>query len=286
MSDLQTAASTPSDLRDRAAAVALAAAEHAGVEIRLLHSVPELEAASRLTAEIWSDTEAKAPASMLRALAHAGNFVAGALRGTELVGISIAFFGRDGDATHLHSHITGIDSRFQNRSLGFALKQYQRWWALEQGADTVQWTADPLVRRNLYFNLIKLGATVVAYYPDFYGSIPDGVNGSGESDRVLFSWDLGSLRAQAAADGHLPESLVEDATVVLQPDADGNPVLAPAADAAVRVWIPEDVVRMRHDDPDRACAWREAVRDAVGDCLRQGYRAEAITRDGWCIMAR
>ena len=120
----------------------------------------------------------KAPAALLRALSHAGNFVAGAFAEGELVGVSIAFFGREGDDLHVHSHITGVDPRLQNRSLGFALKQFQRSWALEHGASSVRWTADPLVRRNLYFNLCKLGATVVDYHPDFYGPLLDGVNGA------------------------------------------------------------------------------------------------------------
>jgi predicted GNAT superfamily acetyltransferase len=282
-------ATKPSDVRARAASVALAAAAHAGVEIRMLDSVAEFEASSRLIALIWGDAEdaePKAPSAMLRALSHAGNFVAGAFHRNELVGVSIAFFGREGEATHLHSHITGIDGRFQNRSLGFALKQFQRSWALDRGTESIQWTADPLVRRNLYFNLIKLGANAVAYYPDFYGAILDGVNGDQDSDRVLLTWELASDRAVQAAEGHLPVPVDGDAAIVLGPDGDGRPVLTRADGPRLRVWVPEDIVQMRQDDPARALAWREALRDAVGDCLAQGYRAEAITRDGWCILAR
>jgi hypothetical protein len=43
---------------------------------------------------------------------------------------------------------------------------------------------------------------------------------------------------------------------------------------------------MRHDDPERARAWREALREAIGGSLAAGYRAESITRDGWCILRR
>jgi predicted GNAT superfamily acetyltransferase len=284
------ATTTPGDVRAKAASVARAAAADAGVEIHLLDSVPEFQAASRLIATIWNDgedAEEKAPVAMLRALSHAGNFVGGAFRGDELVGVSIGFFGRDAESMHVHSHITGIDSRHQNKSLGFALKQFQRAWALAQGADRIQWTADPLVRRNLHFNLMKLGATVVDYYPDFYGSILDGVNGDGESDRVLINWDLASFRALRAADGLTLESpLDEAAATILRPDEDGNPVLEPVDAAALRVWVPEDIVEMRQEDPARAHAWRESLRAAVGGCLGKGYRAEAITRDGWYMLTR
>ncbi|MFZ0341900.1 MAG: hypothetical protein WAL31_06160, partial [Gaiellaceae bacterium] len=170
MADLQTATSTHStELAAGAAATALSAANQAGVEIRLLDSVAEFEAASRLVGRIWSDDDPKAPAALLRALSHAGNFVAGAFSEADLVGVSIAFLGQEGDHLHVHSHITGVDPRLQNRSLGFALKQFQRSWALAHGTSSIRWTADPLVRRNLYFNLCKLGASIVDYYPDFYG---------------------------------------------------------------------------------------------------------------------
>src|SRR5215813_11766829 len=108
VTDLQSATSDlASELAASAAATALSAADHAGVEIRLLDSVSEFEAASRLIGHIWSDDDPKAPATLLRALAHAGNFVAGAFSQAGLVGVSIGFFGQDGDEFHLHSHITG-----------------------------------------------------------------------------------------------------------------------------------------------------------------------------------
>jgi predicted GNAT superfamily acetyltransferase len=287
LTDLQTVTSKHSaELAATAAATALSAAGRAGVEIRLLESVAEFEAASRLVGYVWSDEDPKAPAALLRALAHAGNFVAGAFNETELVGISIAFFGQDGGHFHLHSHITGVDPRLQNRSLGFALKQFQRSWALAQGTSSIRWTADPLVRRNLYFNLCKLGATVVDYYPDFYGPLLDGVNGDGASDRVVLDWDLASPRAVEAANEPPLEAVVRPGAVVLSPGADGFPVVTPAQAETLLVAIPDDIVALRRSDPRQADAWREAVREVAGAALADGYRGEAITRDGWLLLNR
>lgn len=286
MTDLETAPTRLSpELAANAAATARSAADRAGVEIRLLDSVGEFEAASRLVAHIWSDDDPKAPATLLRALSHAGNFVAGAFGDGELVGVSIGFFGRDGDHFHLHSHITGIDPDLQNRSLGFALKQFQRSWALAHGASSIRWTADPLVRRNLYFNLCKLGATVIDYHPDFYGAVQDGVNGSGESDRVLLHWELASLRAVEAAD-QPPLEPMKRGTVVLEPGDDGSPVALPPGPDTLLVWIPDDIVSLRQSDPRESEAWREAVRQGISGALAVGYRGEAITRDGWLLLTR
>jgi predicted GNAT superfamily acetyltransferase len=77
------------------------AAQRAGVEVRVLDAVPDFEEASRLVSRIWRDDDPKAPASLLRALSHAGNFVAGAWRDGSLVGISLGFFGFEDDEFHL-----------------------------------------------------------------------------------------------------------------------------------------------------------------------------------------
>src|SRR5262249_8121441 len=157
--------------------------------------------------------------------------------------------------------------RFQNRSLGFALKQFQRSWALAHGAPSIRWTADPLVRRNLYFNLHKLGATIIDYHPDFYGPLLDGVNGAGESDRVLLHWQLSSLRAVEAAEGRPLEPAGGPGTVIVEPGDDGIPVTTPSDGETLRVWIPDDIVSLRTSNPVQAEAWREVIRRAIGSAL-------------------
>ena len=230
------------------------------------------------------------PTSLLRALVHAGNFVAGAFDGDRLVGVSLGFWGLDDDELHVHSHITGIDRPFQGRSLGFALKQFQRSWALERGARTVVWTADPLVRGNAYFNLVKLGAAMVAYHENFYGVLEDGLN-SGDSDRVVLRWDLASDRAVRAADGALDEPAAPGGRVVLRAGPDFRPVTDGARGDRLLAWVPEDIVRVREEDPELARAWRRALRDTVGarprrrvprrgDHARRLARAAAMRLEG------
>lgn len=262
------------------------AAQRAAVDVRSLDALSEFEEASRLISLIWNDDEPKAPAGLLRALSHAGNFVAGAWRGDDLVGISFGFFGLGDGELHLHSHITGIHPALQEQSVGFALKQFQRAWTLERGARTIEWTADPLVRRNMFFNLVKLGASLVAYHDDFYGRIVDGLNASEETDRVVVRWDLASDRAVAAADGLSAAPPARDGAVILRRDADGAPELVNGDGDTLLAWIPEDIVRLREVDSVAAHAWRRALRDAAGRRFSAGFRAEAITRDGWFVLTR
>ena len=278
--------SVPGDVRAQAAVSARRAAERAGIVVRTLETVAELDGASQLICRIWDDDgDPKAPTSLLKALVHADNFVAGAFAREELVGVSLGFLGLDDSELHLHSHITGIDRAYQSRSLGFALKQFQRSWALERDLRTILWTADPLVRGNAFFNLVKLGATMVAYHENFYGLLEDGLN-SGDSDRAVLRWDLTSSRAVDAAEGRAEEPSAKVGRVVLKADEDGAPATYDAEGDVLLAWLPESIVRIRAEDPERAETWRAALRSTVARALADGYRGESITRDGWLVLRR
>src|SRR5512132_4166933 len=113
-------------------ATSAAAAAAAGVVIHELRGHRELAAAQRLFEEIWRPAQGNPPpmtAELLRALAHAGNYVVGAFAGTRLVGASAGFFTTPPDPG-LHSHITGVAPGGQRHGAGFALKVHQRAWAL------------------------------------------------------------------------------------------------------------------------------------------------------------
>jgi predicted GNAT superfamily acetyltransferase len=204
--------------------------------------------------------------------------VAGAWADGELVGASAGFLGRTGDELHLHSHISGVVPEHQGSRVGYAIKQHQRDWTLERGITVIEWTFDPLVRRNAYFTLTKLGAVVVGYEDDFYGSMRDAINAGDETDRALARWDL-------AAPPPSPVD-VSGAAVILQADEAGRPVVDASADPVLRAWIPEDHGALRERDPEGARAWRHALRDTVGVALQRGHIATEMTRDGWYTLVR
>jgi predicted GNAT superfamily acetyltransferase len=215
---------------------------------------------------------------LLRALAHAGNYVAGAWIDDELIGVSAGFFGHRDGTVYLHSHISGVAPDHQGGHVGSALKEHQRAWALERGITTIEWTFDPLVRRNAYFNLAKLGALVVGYEADFYGSMRDAINAGDETDRAVARWDLDA--------GARPTVDATNAAVILRPDHDGGPVVESGATSVLRAWIPRDHLQLRERDPEAAVSWRQALRDSVGSAIKRGYVAVDMTRDGWYTLVR
>lgn len=277
-----------------AAAAARAAARAAGLEVRCLEEVAELSAVADFLTAVWSRRPEDRPMApeLLRGLAVAGNYVAGAHRGDDLVAASVGFLGRDGAGhPHLHSHISGVVSGERGAGVGFALKLHQRAWALAREVATVVWTYDPLVRRNAYFNLTKLGGRLVEYRPHFYGPMDDGFNAGDETDRGVVEWRLCAGEVVAAAAGHprhvdAGELLDTGAKIVLDIGTGGAPVIREARAAVLLARVPGDIVAVRRDDPALALEWRRALRETVGAAISDGAEATAVTRDGWYVVER
>ena len=135
-----------------------AAALAAGVTVREVADLVELEDVVRLYSAIWGrDANPPMTVELLRAFTKAGNYVGGAFEDGRLVGACVGFFHAPAEDA-LHSHIAGVAPSLNGRHVGFALKLHQRAWALLRGVSEIAWTFDPLVSRNAYFNLVKLGA--------------------------------------------------------------------------------------------------------------------------------
>ncbi|MFD7154945.1 GNAT family N-acetyltransferase [Kribbella sp. NPDC059898] len=256
----------------------------AGVTVRSLDTLPELDAACALFGRIWRTGEFSppVPADLLRALSKAGGYVHGAFAGDVMVGACVGFFGAPGRGS-LHSHITGVLP--QRRGVGYALKLHQREWALAQGAREISWTFDPLIRRNAYFNLGKLAADAVEYLPNFYGRIDDAINASDDTDRLLARWRLTDPAVVAACNGQ-PRVLDAGPSVALGITALGRPAAGRVDGRVVRVAVPPDIEALRSTDPEAAAEWRAAVRDVLGGLLADGARIRGFDRSGWYVVDR
>jgi len=279
-------------LREQAMQAADDAAHAAGVTIRDLHEMDELIDAGELFDETWEvHGESLVHSNLARALTHAGNFYAGAFAGDRLLGAVVGFLGMRGERPHLHSHVLAVRQSEERRGVGFALKQYQRAWALSRGLSEVYWTFDPLVRRNAFFNLSKLGAEIVEYHVNFYGAMSDGMNAGDESDRVLIRWRTDSERAVEASEGFNTGPDVdrlrrEGAAVLLGLNGDGTPALGGFDAPVLLCRVPDSIVDTRRSDPALGAAWREALRVSMGRVLSEGYAATAMSRTGWYVLER
>ena len=212
--------------------------------------------------------------STIQAIDHAGNTVLVAIdeddpdaAGAPL-GATLGFLGWAG-GLHLHSHMNAVDPSARGRGIGVALKLRQRAVCLAHGVTEMRWTYDPLIRRNARLNLVRLGAEVVAFHPDFYGVLDDAITGRDRSDRFEVRWRLDAPRtARALAGGAVPEwraegglTLVADYEAVRAGDPAAAARLRDASRAAFAVLAADPGLRVdldangdyvfTRDDPDR-----------------------------------
>jgi predicted GNAT superfamily acetyltransferase len=252
-----------------------------------LSELDDLRELAELFAAVWGrPSEPPINSDLLRALAHSGNYLAGTRSEGRLIGGIVGWLGgHPPHDLHMHSHILGVVPGVEARGLGFALKQHQRRWCLERSIGAVEWTFDPLVRRNAYFNLTKLGAEASRYLVDFYGAMDDGINAGDESDRILIRWELTSEKATQAADGKPAEPAVDEgAARILVVGQHEEPVTQDLHGRTALLQVPDDIVALRRRAPELARAWRHAVRAGLGDAMSAGYRVAAVTRDGWYVL--
>jgi predicted GNAT superfamily acetyltransferase len=256
-----------------------------------LTEIEDLRKLEDLFAEVWGRPgEPTLTSDVLKALAHSGNYVCGAYAGARLVGGLVGWFGGvPPHELHLHSHILGVVGGSEAHGLGFELKQHQRRWCLEREVKVIEWTTDPLVRRNAYFNLTKLGAEAHRYLVNVYGEMTDGINAGEESDRLLITWRLESESAEAAAAGRAAEPKMDQlwhdgAEAVLVVGRGGEPVASSSTARVLLCEVPDDIVSVRRSDPAIARAWRVALRKAFTEAIESGYEVSGATRSGWYVL--
>ena len=183
--------------------------------------------------------------NLLQAMIHSGAYLSGAFVDGECVGAAFAFPATTG-GLHLHSHMTAVLDSFRDKGIGYALKVDQYKWAKQNNYKEITWTFDPLVARNAKLNVLKLGVDISAYYPNFYGDMPDELNAGDESDRVM---------ASLKVVGDTPTSR----SVISTPDK-----------SAVLIAIPDDIVAIRGKDLAENLRWRRSVRDEFVSALARG----------------
>ena len=207
------------------------------IQVRRLETLIEQNLGRQIFDETWAmDSGTEITPNLLQAMVHSGAYLSGAFIGDKCVGAAFAFPATT-EGLHLHSHMTAVLDDYRDQGIGYALKIDQWHWAKKNNYKEITWTFDPLVARNAKLNLIKLGVDISAYYPNFYGDMPDALNAGDESDRVMASWKV-------AGDQPIAKSIITN------PD-----------ESDTLVKIPEDIVGIRNKDISENLKWRHKVRE-------------------------
>ena len=146
--------------------------------------------------------------------------------------------------------------------IGAMLKHHQWQWARENGFATITWSFDPLVRRNAWFNMIKLGAQVTGYFQNFYGELDDGINAGEQSDRVLVRWNVLNSKT--------PQSLG----------------LVDVRDGDVVIATPVDIETLRKVDKQQAQQWRAEQRALFLDAVHDGYQVRGLNAEYSYVLSK
>jgi predicted GNAT superfamily acetyltransferase len=259
----------------RAWDLARAAAEAAVVDLRPLNSLEQFDDALGIMEATWGAFQLP-PREVITALAHSGNVPLGAYDGDRLVGFVLGWAGVDDGGLHVHSHMLATLPGRRHRGVGYALKLGQRAQALDQGIHVARWTFDPLVARNAWLNLGKLGAVADRFGRAFYGEMTDEINRGDRTDRLVIRWDLDPDPVpRKTVPGGLPTVLAAEGDADAPVPVQGS---APAASGAV-VEIPREHLDLRRRDADLASRWRDATAEALERCFGAGLIAGAFDRD-------
>jgi predicted GNAT superfamily acetyltransferase len=225
------------------------------VTIRHCQGIKEFEDCIRVERETWKSSDIDVvPLPLFVVASETGGQVLGAFCGSELVGFTLAIAGWRGTKPFLHSHMTAVLDAYQNHHIGRRLKLFQRKEALASGIRLVEWTFDPLVTRNAYFNLARLGAVARRYLPNAYGITTSPLHGPLPTDRLVAEWHLASPRVRRIVAGRHSK----------------------ISSRAARIEIPSDADELRHTDPAEALKVLSRVRIEFADWFERGYAATAV----------
>ena len=172
------------------------------IKINLIETPEEMRLVEQLQREVWPGSETDVvPLHMLITVVHNGGLVLGAFVDEKLIGFILGFPGLestpDGPRPKHCSHMMGIHPDHRDGGIGFALKRAQWQMVRHQSLDHITWTYDPLLSRNAYLNIAKLGAVCSTYRRSEYGEMRDGLNAGLPSDRFQVDWWINTLRVES-----------------------------------------------------------------------------------------
>lgn len=231
--------------------------------IRECQTLDELKACVALQREVFALPEIEiSPVRHFIVSKNAGGFTLGAYDKGELIGFVLSISAVLRGERAIYSHMTAVRKGYQGSGIGARLKWAQRERALSEGIQYIKWTFQPVLARNAFFNLEKLGAEIREYEPNFYGTdYPAGQSDGNpgiDSDRLFAEWHLSSAKAKALAAG-------EDFN-------ETRPLLE-------EIEIPNNWDELVANDPRKAIEEQTRIKDSFKAAFASGMVCRGFRRD-------
>jgi len=264
---------------------------------KLLETPDEMRLVEELQRVVWPGSETDVvPDHMMITALHNGGLVIGAFREEKIIGFVFGFPGieytPDGPRPKHCSHMLGILPGERDSGVGFKLKRAQWQMVRKQGIDHITWTYDPLLSRNAYLNIAKLGAVCSTYRQSEYGDKRDGLNVGLPSDRFQVDLWVNTRRVErrlgkgargplkldgfSKADLHPIYATHTDASGWVRPPEH----FAPLEGRLLLAEIPADFDALKSADFALARDWRFFSREVFETAFAAGYIVTDFVREG------
>jgi predicted GNAT superfamily acetyltransferase len=210
-----------------------------------------------LEREVWKSADIDVvPIPLFVVASKTGGQVLGAFQGDHLLGFTMAIAGWRNGKPLLHSHMTAVSDAHRNLGVGRQLKLFQRTDALARGISLIEWTFDPLITKNAYFNFMRLGAIARHYVPNAYGITTSPLHATLPTDRLVAEWHLNSQRVLRVLSGKRST-----------PKFDKK---------ALRISIPADLDGLRTSNPEKAAQIQAEIQAQFTRAFSKNYAATAV----------
>jgi predicted GNAT superfamily acetyltransferase len=261
------------------------------ISYRAIQNMADLRQVFQLQQLIWGEnSQSLIPPHELYSLVTAGCPLIGAFERDLLVGFSVGFFGlahlnssRPAMANlKLASKRMAVHPDYRSQGIALHLKTEQYHFAKSQGLQLITWTFDPLISRNAYLYLHKLGAVVTQFVPDYYDDLMGQLNAIPGTDRMICEWWVGSKRAEERLFGQrkslsLHDYLLGGLPIVNLPlyNEHGQPIPTerplPLGQHAILLMEIPSQNDLLAQFPELGIAWREHTRHTFDQLFGAGY---------------
>jgi len=259
--------------------------------IKIIEDIAEMYPVEQLQLQVWHEDEtAIVPGHLINSAVHSGGLLIGAYLDEQLVGFVFGFIGLyqtpDGPRMKHYSSLLGVHPDHRDQGIGFALKRAQWQMVRHQGIDRITWTYDPLLGRNAWLNITRLGAVCNTYLRNFYGKMDDDLNRGLPSDRFDVDWWVNSHRVNRRLSRRrrnnlsLVHFLAGGAPIINPADMDKAGMPHPVEVTEYKlgdevpillVEIPADFQALKAADLELALAWRLHSRALFERLFTAGY---------------
>lgn len=278
-------------------------------EVRILDQPDHMKSVEQLQRMIWPGSETEVvPLHLLVTVSQNGGLVLGAFEAVDdkpaggqerdsldsMIGFVFGFpglyFTPDGPRPKHCSHQLGVHPAYRGQGAGFILKRAQWQMVRHQGLDLITWTFDPLLSRNAYLNISRLGGVTNTYKRSFYGELQDELNQGLITDRFQIDWWVNSRRVnrrlsrKARRPLDLAHFISAEAKIINPAKRGKDGWLMPAesvdmdnirpnqdGDTILLIEIPPDYLSLSKADRALAEEWRFHTRDIFENLFELGY---------------